>query len=85
MDQNPYKPPLSGLEADEGFCVRVARLLRSPLGRFAIGCVALGPACWLLGRALIPPDDAAQRFSLAAWAAASIVWAGIVWFNSPAR
>ncbi|MEX2120592.1 MAG: hypothetical protein WD847_13440 [Pirellulales bacterium] len=62
--------------------MRVACLLRSPLGRSTIGCVALAPACWLLGRALIPPDDAAFRFSLAAWAAASIVWAGLVWLNS---
>lgn len=85
MDQNPYKSPLCVPEADEGFSVRVARLLKSPLARFTVGCVALAPACWLLGRALIPPDDAAFRFSLAAWAAASIAWAGLVWLNSAAR
>ncbi|MEX0713377.1 MAG: hypothetical protein WD278_13560 [Pirellulales bacterium] len=85
MNENPYKSPLCGPDTIRGFSIRFTRLLRSPLGRFTVGCLALAPACWLLGRALIPPDDAAFRFSLAAWAAASIVWAGTVWINSPAR
>jgi hypothetical protein len=67
MDENPYKSP----ETKPG---RMNDAHFSPFMRFLVGCGLLAPACWLLGRGLIPPDDVALRFSLVAWLVLTTTW-----------
>jgi hypothetical protein len=64
MEDNPYKAP------NQSEALRpIARLLI-----FAVGAALLWPACWALGRGLIPPDDVALRFSNTTYVAAVVVW-----------
>jgi hypothetical protein len=69
MDENPYQSPLT-----QG--TKLRRI--SGLHLFLIGAFTLAPVSWLLGRGLIPPDDQALAFSLAAWPVLTIVWGGLV-------
>lgn len=73
MHENPYRSPVE---------TREPPVARPPLStRFVVGLVLLPPACWLLGRGLIPPDDVALRFSVVTWIVLSIVW----WLVVPRR
>jgi hypothetical protein len=66
MEENPYQAP------------RENGAPGPPLGRqlliFAVGGIFLVPACWALGRALIPPDDVALRFSVIVYVPAVALW-----------
>jgi hypothetical protein len=70
MDENPYESPeTAGLNATDSGRVQW----------FLTGCALLAPATWLLGRALIPPDDAALRFSIFVFAVLATSWGLFVW------
>jgi len=68
MDENPYKAPVeNGAQGPP---------LGSPLLVFFQGAILLIPACWVLGRTLIPPDDVALRFSVIVYVPATALWLG---------
>jgi hypothetical protein len=79
LDENPYQSPQAeGSPQTEGEKAPLFRTL-SRRAQFLIGCAALAPVSWLLGRGLIPPDDVALRFSVAAWPVLATVWGSFVW------
>lgn len=73
MNENPYKPPSDGVVSRA-----ISRLLV-----FVVGAAFLWPACWALGRGLIPPDDVALRFSNITYVAAVVVWGMYVASRQP--
>ncbi|HEV3339641.1 MAG TPA: hypothetical protein VG125_04775 [Pirellulales bacterium] len=66
MEENPYKAPVEhGAEGPP----QARQLLI-----LALGVILLIPACWALGRAMIPPDDIALRFSVIIYIPATVLW-----------
>lgn len=63
---NAFEPPDEAGEKRQPF----SRLLV-----FSVGAVLLWPISWMFGRAIIPPDDVALRFSAIIYVPAIVVWA----------
>jgi hypothetical protein len=69
MDENPYQSPLAAGSKSK-------RLDNRSL--FLVGCVFLAAISWLLGRGVIPKDEVALLFSLAAFPVAATLWGVLV-------